>query len=490
MNKNSWNYKFRFLILPGLKRWILIIALGIFTIVTGVLLLLEEHPVDKLLKMVDRVERVLRRGAHAVPHEISGIIFLSIGGLVTSIAVARFSLSILGAYMPDNRESIPDVLYRRRHLDRGPRVVVIGGGTGLSNLLKGLKSFTNNITAIVTVGDDGGSSGRLREELGVLPPGDMRNCITALADEEKLVTELFRYRFQQGSGLEGHSFGNLFLTAVCAITNGDMLEAARAASRVLNSCGQVLPSTLQGMSLIAELENGHVVRGESQISESQSRIVRLQSDPALPEPTPAALDAIAHADLIVIGPGSLFTSVIPNLIVKGVPEAIKRSRASKVYVCNVMTQKGETTGLSVSDHVRALLTHAGYPDGTQKDQRRFIDRVLINLVPGPDLNKLANTVHFEPEKLKPLGVRPMLREVASTELPGHHDPEKLAAALMLWYAKRSKRPIFPRSRAGGGNGSAGGGTPAGGPPPRRRASDKIAESKPGSADGPPVAASL
>lgn len=490
MNKNSWSYRFRFLILPGLKRWILVISLGIFTIVMGVLLLLEEHPVDKLLKMTDRVERVLRRGAHAVPHEISGILMLSIGGLVTSIAVARFSLSILGAYMPDSRESIPDVLYRRRHLDRGPRVVVIGGGTGLSNLLKGLKRFTNNITAIVTVGDDGGSSGRLREELGVLPPGDMRNCITALADEEKLVTELFRYRFQQGSGLEGHSFGNLFLTAVCAITNGDMLEAARAASRVLNSCGQVLPSTLQGMSLIAELENGHVVRGESQISESTSRIVQLRSEPALPDPTPAALDAIAHADLIVVGPGSLFTSVIPNLIVKGVAEAIKRSRAQKVYVCNVMTQKGETTGLSVSDHVKALLIHAGYPDGTQINKARFIDRVLINLTPGTDVSKLANTVKFDSEKLKPLGVRPMLREVGSVELPGHHDPEKLAAALMQFYARRSKRPFFRGTKPPPGSGT---GTPPPGPP-RRRASDKIStssgENKPSNQDGPPVAASL
>ncbi len=452
--KNSWNYKLRVFILPGLKRWILVILLGISTIVMGVLLLLEEHPVDKILKLI---ARVLRQGAHAVPHEISGIIALSIGGLVTAIAVGKLVLSILGAYMPDDRESIPDVLFRRRHLEKGPRVVVIGGGTGLSTLLKGLKGFTNNITAIVTVGDDGGSSGRLRQELGVLPPGDMRNCITALADEEKLVTELFRYRFQQGSGLEGHSFGNLFLSAVCAITNGDMLEAARAASRVLNSCGQVLPSTLQGMSLIAELENGQIVKGESHISESDSRIIQLKSEPADPEATPAALAAIANADFIVIGPGSLFTSVIPNLIIKGVPEAIKNSRARKVYVCNVMTQKGETTGLSVADHVKALLFHAGFPDGSQAGARqRFIDRVLINFTPGVELAELnPNTVRFEPEKLKPLGVRPMLRDVGSKQLSGHHDPEKLAAALMLWYAKRSKgRSIFfrnprpPRPRSG------------------------------------------
>lgn len=465
MNKNSWEYKLRVFILPGLKRWILFISLGIITIVMGVLLLLEEHPVDKLLKSADRIERVVRRGAHAVPHEISGIIALSIGGVVTVVAVGKLVLSILGAYMPQERESIPDVLFRRRHLERGPRVVVIGGGTGLSNLLKGLKHFTNNITAIVTVGDDGGSSGRLRQELGVLPPGDMRNCITALADEEKLVTELFRYRFQQGSGLEGHSFGNLFLTAVCAITNGDMLEAARVASRVLNSCGQVLPSTLQNVALVAELENGQSVKGESQISESTSKIVHLRSEPHLPEATPDAIQAIANADFIIIGPGSLYTSVIPNLIVKGIPEAIKKSTARKIYVCNIMTQKGETTGLTVADHVRALLLHAGYPDGSQSSAKvRFIDRVLVHTFKDSTIaqnNKVAGAVICEPKQTQMLGVRTMYREVANTELPGHHDPEKLAAALMLWYAKRSKRPFF-RGRPFSGQ-------------PRRRLSDQAPE---------------
>jgi uncharacterized cofD-like protein len=441
--KNSWNYKFRSLILPGLKRWILFILLGIFTIVMGVLLLLEEHPVRTLL---DFIERMLRRGAHAVPHEISGIIAVSIGGIIVSIAVVRLVVSILSLYTTEDRESIPDVLFRRRHLERGARVVVIGGGTGLSTLLKGLKGYTNNITAIVTVGDDGGSSGRLRQEMGVLPPGDLRNCITALADEEKLVTELFRYRFQQGSGLEGHSFGNLFLTAVCAITNGDMLEAARAASRVLNSCGQVLPSTLEGMELVAELVDGAEVRGESQISLSTSRIKILKCEPSAPDATPAALEAIAHADYIVIGPGSLYTSIIPNLLVKGIPEAIIHSRAHKVYVCNVMTQKGETTGYSVSDHVRALLTHAGFTNGSQAGAKhRFIDRVLINQLDTNSTELQANIVHFDAEKLRPLGVRPMIRDVGSNVLPGHHDPEKLAAALMLWYVRRSKsKPLFRR----------------------------------------------
>ena len=444
--KNSWQYKLRLFILPGLKRWILFILVGIVIIVFGVLLLLKEHPVRMML---DLLNDVLRDTTHALPSRISGIIALAAGGLVTTYAVVKLVLSILGAYMPLDRESIPDVLYRRRHLERGPRVVVIGGGNGLSNLLKGLKGFTNNLTAIVTVGDDGGSSGRLRQELGVLPPGDMRNCITALADEEKLVTELFRYRFQQGSGLEGHSFGNLFLSAVCAITNGDMLEAARAASRVLNSCGQVLPSTLQGMSLSAVLEDGEIIKGESHISETTSRITALRCDPASPAATPAALEAISLADYIIIGPGSLYTSIIPNLLVNGLPEAIIKSNARKVYVCNVMTQKGETSNYTVADHVRALLLHAGFAGGTQAGARqRFIDRVLVNLVPGADLEREpASVVNFDPDKLKSLGVRPMLRDVGSVELPGQHDPEKLAAALMLWYERRTKGRLMFGSRA-------------------------------------------
>jgi uncharacterized cofD-like protein len=439
---NSWQYKLRLFILPGLKRWILFILIGIVTIVFGVLLLLKEHPVRMML---DLLNDFLGDTAHALPARISGIIALAIGGGVTFYAMVKLILSILGAYIPQgDRESIPDVLYRRRHLERGPRVVVIGGGTGLSNLLKGLKRYTNNITAIVTVGDDGGSSGRLRQELGVLPPGDMRNCITALADEEKLVTELFRYRFEQG-GLEGHSFGNLFLTAVCAITSGDMVEAARVASRVLNSCGQVLPSTLQNMSLSAVLENGEVIRGESRISESKSRIIALRSDPVSPAATPAALEAILHADFIVIGPGSLYTSIIPNLLVEGIPEAIVKSKARKVYVCNVMTQKGETTGYGVADHVNALLSHANFTGGTQLGARqRFIDRVLVNSSQARVVleGRPLTTVTCEPEKLRPLGVRAMFRDVGSIDFPGQHDPEKLAAALMLWYETRSKGRMF------------------------------------------------
>jgi len=278
-DKNSLDYRMRRMMLPGLKRWILLICLGIFAIVYGVLLLLKVHP---LASFMDFVREFLFDAAHFLPSKVNGILTIVTASLFTIYCTYRMLRMVLGAYLPDDREALPDVLYRKKHLDRGPKVVVIGGGTGLSNLLRGLKRFTNNITAIVTVADDGGSSGRLRQELGVLPPGDIRNCITALADEDKLVTELFHYRFDHGEGLEGHNFGNLFLTAVCAVTKGDMIQAVRTASRVLNSCGQVLPSTLDNITLVAELQDGSHVRGESTISHSSTgskRIRRVVSDP-------------------------------------------------------------------------------------------------------------------------------------------------------------------------------------------------------------------
>jgi uncharacterized cofD-like protein len=433
--KSSWKYRLRSLMLPGLKRWIAFIIIGIVFIVFGVLVVMGKHPVHYTIQAFTQY---LREITEDMPHRVTGIIAISLGGVVIVFAIVRMMLSVLGAYLPDERESIPSVLYRRRHLDRGPKVVVIGGGHGLSNLLRGLKGFTHNITAIVTVGDDGGSSGRLRQELGVLPPGDMRSCITALADEDKMVTELFKYRFEQGGGLEGHSFGNLFLTAVCAITNGDMLEAARMASRVLNSCGQVLPSTLSSMALVAELDDNRIIRGESQIPLAEGRIKQLICEPTCPDPTPAAIDAIKDADMIVLGPGSLYTSIIPNLLVKGIADAILESPARKVYVCNVVTQKGETTNYTVSDHVEAILQHAGLSRGTSSvPANRFIEGVMINVkAPVIDPNLAITPVRYDPDRLRQLGVRPILRPLVSDEYAGHHDASKLAASLMEWFFRQ------------------------------------------------------
>jgi uncharacterized cofD-like protein len=250
------------------------------------------------------------------------------------------------------------------------RVVAIGGGHGLSALLEGLKKYTHapdragvtwprvDITAIVTVTDDGGSSGRLRREFDVLPPGDIRNCMVALSEDGALLSELFQYRFKAGHGLKGHSFGNLFLTALTEIT-GDFPDAVRSSAEVLNIAGRIFPSTAANVSLEAVLEGGKVVRGESRISRSRRRIRQIRLLPNRVRPLKETLDAIARADLITFGPGSLFTSVIPNLLVSGVPKAIRQSRALKAYFVNLMTQPGETTNFSASDHVLAVYGHAG-----------------------------------------------------------------------------------------------------------------------------------
>jgi uncharacterized cofD-like protein len=438
--RTSLKTRFQALMLPGIKRWIAVMLIGTFVLVMGVLLLSKKHPV---LTILDYVRDALSDLTHMVPHSISGVLAISLGALVIVVGLIKMTQDILRAYLPDERESIPDVLYRRRHLERGPKVVVVGGGTGLSNLLKGLKSYTNNLTAIVTVGDDGGSSGRLREELGVLPPGDIRNCITALADEEQLVTELFRYRFQSGQGLEGHSFGNLFLSAVYAITDGDMLEAVKVASKVLNSCGQVLPSSLTKIALVAEFEDGQIVRGESKIPKASGRIKRVFTEPGHAAATPAALEAIANAELIVLGPGSLYTSIIPNLLIEGVADAIKHSHAHKIYVCNVMTQRGESQNYSASDHVQALLLHANVssPGAAQE----FVDAVLVNSQPpGRDLEKELGAdaplpVKYDPENIIALGVTPEPHPLLSMSQHLHHDPDALARVIMLWFYRRKGR---------------------------------------------------
>ena len=420
--KKSLDYRVRSWMLPGLKRYILMIALSIASIIFGVLWLLDKHP---LMRIGNFVHEMVSDYKQVLSTKANGIIAISVGGLGLFIFILKMTQEVLGAYLPEDREAIPDVLYRRRYLERGPKVVVIGGGTGLSNLLKGLKRYTNNITAIVTVGDDGGSSGRLRQELGVLPPGDIRNCITALADEEKIVTELFRYRFESGEGLEGHSFGNLFITALCAVTGGDIIKATRTASHVLNSCGQVLPSTLSSLTLTAEFVDGTKVTGESVLTTVGKRIKTITCEPALPEAVQEAVEAILDAELIVLGPGSLYTSIIPNLLVPGIVSAIRAAEGRKLYVCNVSTQAGETTGYSVGDHVEALLAHAG---SVKTNEGRLLHAVLVNE------GKTDQTafVRFDPEKVKEQGLTVIKRPLTSDTTVAHHDSTKLARAIVMW----------------------------------------------------------
>jgi uncharacterized cofD-like protein len=342
---------------------------------------------------------------------------------------------------------------RRRASDRPKRklrVVAIGGGTGLARLLKGLKSYTAlsgddfstrpiaNLSAVVTVTDDGGSSGRLRKELNMLPPGDIRNCIVALSEDEALLSKLFRHRFEKGSGLEGHSFGNLFLAALTSMTR-DFGEAVRLSSEVLATRGHIYPVTTANVELEALLEDGSRVRGETKITASKGRIQELFLVPPDAEPLPQTLEALAHADLISVGPGSLFTSLIPNLLVKGIPRAIADSSALKVYICNLMTQANESLDRTAADHIRALNAHAG---------RRIFDYALINSQPvSADLKAKyaleggAAPVVADCEEIRELGVEPVLGNYLAEEEVARHATDRIARDLLRLAAKAQTRAV-------------------------------------------------
>jgi uncharacterized cofD-like protein len=366
--------------------------------------------------------------------------------LSVSVAVWQLNRSILSALVPyhsNGHRSLVDVIYSQRMLRRGPKVVAIGGGTGLSTLLRGLKEYTSNITAIVTVADDGGSSGRLRRELGILPPGDVRNCIVALADAEPLVTKLFQYRFSQGSGLAGHSFGNLFIVAMTGVV-GSFEEAIRQTSRVLAVRGQIIPSTPANVTLCARTADAGTIEGESSISAASARggIREVFLNPPDPPASPEAVRAILEADLIVLGPGSLYTSIIPNVLVKGIRRAILASPALKVYVCNVATQPGETDGYGVAEHVRAIETHVGRP---------FLDIVLVNSnAEGP----LPPSAHEgEPVRLNgdlPRHLTVVTADVVDEANRYRHDPHKLARAILRLYEEREQVLQRAAARASAG----------------------------------------
>ena len=347
-------------------------------------------------------------------------IFLGVIGMI---------LSVIGI-VTINDKSIEDLVEEKRVHVGGPKIVVIGGGTGLSTMLRGLKLYTNNITAIVTVGDDGGGSGKLRADLGMLPPGDIRNCILALADTEPIMEDLLQYRFTEGS-LKGQSFGNLFLAAMDGIS--DSFESAvQKMSSVLAVTGKVLPVTLDDMKLIAELENGNIVEGESiipdEVVKQKSKIKELRINPKKALPLLDALMAINEADAIVMGPGSLYTSIIPNLLVEDIVECINKSDAIKIYISNVMTQPGETDNFAVSDHIKTLMKYSG---------KNSIEYVIANNGTIPNeikeryLKEGSELVELDYENIKGLGV-----EIVETDLvkitKGYvkHDSEHLAQVLM------------------------------------------------------------
>jgi len=319
---------------PGMKvkRWFFLSFIGIILIVAG----------GQFLSGSTAAFRMV------------GIGYMFIGIAIVILGIKNMLGSFIAVFMPQHKKTLVDIVYEQRHLSRGYRIAVIGGGTGLSVLLAGLKQYTNNITAIVTVTDEGGSSGVLREEFDVLPPGDIRNCLVALADTEPLMSDLFQYRFKDTSTLGGHNFGNLFLLAMSKVTK-DFEEAVKESSKVLAVRGQVVPSTLNKVRLMAEFDDGSKELGEVHITEKVKPIKRIWLNPSDTKPTGSSLEAIENADAIVLGPGSLYTSVIPNLLIDGISGAIRKSNAPKIYICNIMTQHGETDNYKASDHLKAIL---------------------------------------------------------------------------------------------------------------------------------------
>jgi uncharacterized cofD-like protein len=400
----------------GVKRWMGLLILGATLVGLGVAyLLLELYRVTGVSPLAATVL------LHFIPLAGRGALFAVVGLALMLLAFLQINRTLLAPFVRPG-QNVVDAVSEHRRRGRGPKIVAIGGGTGLATLLRGLKQHTSNLTAIVTVADDGGSSGRLRRALGVLPPGDFRNCIAALADDEALTTQLFQYRFGGDQDLGGHSFGNLFITAMSEVT-GSFERALLESSRVLAIRGRVLPSTLRDVKLVGEFvsaaERVNRVEGESQIPLAPGTLRRVYLEPEDVPAYPEAIRALLEADLIVLGPGSLYTSLLPNLLVRDLVEAIRASRASKVYVCNTATQPGETEDYTVLDHLAALERHTA---------PGLFPVVLANssqqgrLLPHQSWVRLDAPVN---------GTRRVITaDLADSERPWRHDAARLAHALM------------------------------------------------------------
>jgi len=404
----------------GIKRWIILCILGLGLIVVVAL---------AAVKIISKSSILLAAFSTAIL--IFGI-FLVYMGIKNMVRI------FIRALMPPHRDDpLVDLVYQKRQnesLSRGPRVVVVGGGTGLSTLLAGVKLFTSNITAIVTVTDTGGSSGRLRDEMDMLPPGDIRNCLVALADAGPLIRDLFQYRFEVGEGLKGHSFGNLFITALSKVT-GDFEKAIAESSKVLAIRGRVIPSTLEKVTLVGEFMDGTVREGETNITEARKPLRNIRLNPDDCRACPEAMDALESADLIIFGPGSLYTSILPNLLIRDIHDAILKSDAYKAYILNVMTQPGETAGFSAWDHLRVLIEHT---------DPRIVDACFVNVeqIPPPMIEKYrqkgAEPVEMDLDQIRFKGYEVMEAEVLKIDGQVRHDPEKLARFVFDHYSKLAK----------------------------------------------------
>jgi uncharacterized cofD-like protein len=416
MNWLRWLY-------PGirLKRWLLLMALSLVVLGVGFSGLMSQHTAGIhynppfIQQFSEHIQRL--KFADFL------LIILAIFGLV--MGVRRSLYFVLTILIPAREKEFVNIAYHRLRLKRGPRIVAVGGGTGLPNVLYSLKHYTSNLTAVVTVADDGGSSGRLRKDFGTPPPGDIRNCIVALSDQETLLNDLFQYRFKSHGDLKGHSFGNLFITVMKEIT-GDFGRAVEESSRLFATRGTVMPVTFDPMILQARLKDGRVLTGESLIPTGKSPIEKVMLKQKV-RPNKEVLKSILEADAIVLGPGSLFTSVIPNLLIPEVAERIALSRAVKIYICNVMTQPGETDNYTVSDHLKALFRHTG---------PGFVHYVIANQESAPAslLKKYADSgqqpVEVDEESIEQLGVKLVKANLLHKEDFVRHSPFKLGRAII------------------------------------------------------------
>ena len=406
----------------GVKRWCVLLGLGVLFVSIAIAMVIVRYYYLALIRLdIDLAGTVVWTRV---------VLLLLVGILVIVYAFVKVSNEIIGPFAPTGR-SVVSVVAERNRKRKGPRVVVMGGGTGMSTMLRGLKNCTSNITAIVTMADDGGSSGRLRKDIGILPPGDLRNCIVALADDEALLTQLFKYRFGDGDGVNGHSFGNLFITAMSEVT-GSFERALAVSGQVLAIGGKVLPSTLEDVKLIADIrqhvgDSVHRVVGESAIPQQVGVIERIHLHPEDVPAHPQALSAILSAELIVLGPGSLYTSVIPNLLVKDIASAIENSRGLKVYVANLATQIGETEKFSLSQHTQVINEYADESFKLVLSNNSYVGKLM------PEMEWVRTDADKCP------GWEIIAGDLADEISPWRHDSEKLAKALM---ALLNERPVM------------------------------------------------
>ncbi len=408
------------------KRWLLLFILGIILVSSGFTVVINIGILNAIENFIVYVLHFVTDNAILASPMIGGIIIITLGIMCIIVGIRGVVRSIVTAVYPCEANKIVDLVHENRQLGRGPNIVVIGGGTGLSVLLRGLKMYTSNISAVVTVADNGGSSGRLRNEWGVLPPGDIRNCLVALANTEPLMEKLFQYRFERQKEFKGHSFGNLFIATMSEVV-GDFEKAVRESSKVLAIRGEVVPSTLQNVALVAELDSGEIVRGESQITNRGQRIVRVFLEPEDVKAPKSAIEAIRNAEAIVLGPGSLYTSVLPNLLVPEVADAIIKSKAAKVYVCNIMTQHGETDNYKASDHVKAIIDH------TDKDILKY---VVVNKgrIPSSvrDRYKEESSIPVDADisEIAEMGYTAVSKKLSTKTQVLRHDSDKLARTIL------------------------------------------------------------